>query len=167
MLAGFAFFINGAYLLAGAQCNFGDGGELLKLGVNPLLVTALGALYLVFAMVICAELQIHLGLDAHTPFWQRLLVIMGGITPYMILILVYNLLFNSRQVAIWGGFAALGVFAAIFFAFSGYVWAKIFSIADNQGERPEQDIYFLLLLAGIILLSEFLIFGTPPNPFNF
>lgn len=167
MLAGCAFFINGVYLLVGAQFNFGDGGELLKLGVDALQIIALGTLYLVFAMMIWAELQIYLGLDAHTPFWQRLLVIMGGITPYMILILVYNLLFNPRQIAIWGGFAAIGVFAAILFACSGYVWAKFSPVANKQWQRPERDRYLFLLLAGIILLSEFLIFGTPTNPFNF
>ncbi len=167
LLAATAFLVNGIYLTAGAALNFGDGGVLQQLGVNGAWIYLVGIVYLVIAFFLWAGLQGQLGLDKKSSCKSRLIVIMAGIAPYMVLIFLFNLVFNSRQLLMWGGLAAVGIFSAIPIALLGHLLARRVSerSVTNGAQLFRTDAIVLLSLALAIVLMQFLVFGNPPNPF--
>jgi len=86
LLASCVLMINGIYLLAGTLLNFGDGGELVLLSMNPSIIILMGIIYLLISMVIWSNLHNYLGLNDRTPIVRRILIITGGFAPYMALI---------------------------------------------------------------------------------
>lgn len=164
LLAACGLLINGIYLLAGVMGGFGDGGELARLGVAKGWVIMLGAAYLAASFVPWSNLQSHLGLDARTSYPARLRVMLGGITPYMLAILVYNAVFNPGQMAIWGGFAVAGMALAGLFALIGHGYSRL--RPDNEAEGRTIASPGVLMIAGtLVILTEFLVFGIPKHPF--
>lgn len=165
LVAACALLINGIYLLVGCLFDFGDGGELVRLGTKPSIIVSIGIVYMLVSLAFWSSLQRHLGLSNSTPLRRRLFVIIGGIAPYMILIFLYNLLHNSRQILIWAGFAAIGVIASFIVAVIGNLW-DIYRTKKADCEMIQQNYAYKILIAGmLVIMLEFLIFGAPNNPF--
>lgn len=163
LLAAAGFLINGLYLWAGALLAFGDGGMLVQLGENVVLIVVVGIAYMVLSLHFWADLQGHLGLGRDTPLFERISIIFFGIAPYMILIVIYNLIHNSDQIGMWAGLAVFGSVITIPIALAGDLRAKLlnekYATIDDSEALPA-------LIAGLcVVLAEFFIFGTPPNPF--
>jgi len=165
LLAATAFLVNAIYLTGGAFLNFGDGGMLVSLGTEKTTIIVLGLIYLAVSLLFWSDIQRFLGMDRDTSFPSRLQTMVCGITPYMALILIYNLIHNPRQLAMWGGMAAAGLISAFLIALSGHLWAK------RKGKPAVKELIvestaLKFLAAGLmVILAEFVIFGTPPNPF--
>lgn len=165
LLAACAFLINGLYLLAGALLNFGDGGSLVYLGVSSSQIIIIGIIYFIFSFVFWSDLQRHLGMDRQTTLINRLKIIVGSIAPYMIIIIIYNLLHNITQIIMWSGLALFGILAAILIAIVGNLWSK--RVIKHIDSKVVAQVYALkVLVFGLLLvLAEFIVFGTPSNPF--
>jgi hypothetical protein len=165
LLAGLGFLINGIYLIFGVFYSVGDGAELISLGVSSNLLIVLAVVYILFALIIWSEAQGNLGVDSQEAFSRRLLVMITGVAPYMAMIVLYNYLYNSEQLLLWGGFAATGVAAAGLFALCGHLWAKRVYSGAHHVEIMGLNGFIMLLLGNLVILAEFLIFGTPRHPF--
>ena len=165
LLAASGLLINGIYLLAGVLFRFGDGGELAQLGVGSAWIMALGTLYLLLSLRIWSDLQFHLNLDASTPLRHRAGIMLAGIGPYMLAIFIFNLVFNPGQMAIWGGFAAAGIALAGVISLAGHTHARLRANTETSTEKTAGSPIPLLAAGGLIILAEFLVFGTPMNPF--
>lgn len=165
LLAGLGFLMNGIYLIFGVLFNVGDGGELVSLGVSSLLIWAMGIVYVLIALWIWSEVQRFLGIDPRESFFCRLLVLTAGIAPYMALIVLYNYLFNPEQLFLWGGFACAGVVLSGMFAICGYQYSrgtfKDFYPVNITG----LNALIMFSIGTLVILAEFLIFGTPQHPF--
>jgi hypothetical protein len=164
-LAGLGFLINGIYLIIGVLYKVGDGAELTSFGVSPVLLLVIGSVFVLFALIICSEAQGNLGIDPQEAFSRRLLVMITGIAPYMAMIVLYNYLYNSEQLLLWGGFAAIGVAIAGLFALYGHLWAKWLNHSTHHIEVSGLNGSIMLLMGILVILAEFLIFGTPQHPF--
>jgi len=165
LLAACAFLINGLYLSAGAIMNFGDGGTLVYLGVSSSLIIIIGLIYLLISFAFWSDLQRHIGMNRQTVLKNRIKIVTGSITPYMIIIIIYNLLHNSTQIIMWGGLAVFGILSAFLIAFLGDLWNR-HVIKNNQSKVVSLSYSRKLLTVGLlIILAEFIVFGTPPNPF--
>jgi hypothetical protein len=165
LLAGLGFLINGIYLIFGVLYNVGDGAELTTLGVSPTLLSAIGSVYVLFALIIWSEAQRNLGIDPQESFSRRLLVMITGVAPYMAMIVLYNYLYNSEQLLLWGGFAATGMAVASLFALCGHLWAKRVYSGAHHVEVMGLNGFIMLVIGILVILAEFLIFGTPRHPF--
>lgn len=165
LIAACALMINGIYLLAGTLLNFGDGGELARLGISPTIIIILGVTYLLISMAFWSNLQYHLGFNKHTPLNKRILVITAGFAPYMLIIFLYNLLHNSNQIIIWGGLAAVGMFMAFLIAIIGHLWTKGTKKTFESDLINEAYAGKMLIMGLLVILTEFIVFGAPPNPF--
>jgi hypothetical protein len=165
LLAGLGFLINGIYLIFGVFYNVGDGAELISLGVNSNLLIVLAFVYILFAFLIWADSQRNLGIDPQASFSRRLFVMTAGIIPYMVMIVLYNFLFNSEQIVLWGGYAAAGVALAGLFAACGQFWTKRVCRDSFQIKIKKRDGFALLTIGVSLILLEFLIFGIPQHPF--
>ena len=165
LLAACAFLINGLYLSAGTILNFGDGGTLVHLGVNSSLAMIIGIVYLLISFLLWSDLQRHIGMNSQTTFINRIKIVTGGITPYMIVIIIYNLLHNSLQIVMWGGLAIFGILATFLIAFLGNLWDRY--VIKNKASRIISLSYaWILVTVGLlVILAEFIIFGMPANPF--
>jgi hypothetical protein len=165
LLAGLGFLINGIYLVIGIILNVGDGAELTSYGVSPVLLLVMGIVFIFIALIIWAEAQRNLGIDPQERCSRRLLVLMLGIAPYMAMIVLYNYMFNSEQLLLWGGFAATGVAAAGLFALCGHLWAKQIYSNAHQVELSRMNGFIMMAMGILVILAEFLVFGTPKHPF--
>lgn len=165
LLAACAFLINGLYLSAGALLNFGDGGTLVYLGLNSTVIIIIGIIYLLISFVFWSDLQRHLGIDNQTALVIRIKIVVGSIAPYMILIIIYNLLHNSSQIIMWGGLAVFGIFAAFLIAFLGNLWTLYVSRHTESKVVSFSNAKKVLIFGLLVVITEFIIFGTPPNPF--
>jgi len=164
LLAACAFLINGIYLLLGALLHFGDGGSLVYVGFNPFFVVSIGTLYFVLSFLFWSHLQQHVGLNSRTPLSVRIRIITGGIVPYMLVIFVYNLLHNADQIMMWGGLALFGIIVSFLIAFMGNWWAHFFHY-QNERVFSSTTSWKLFSFGLLVVLAEFVVFGTPPNPF--
>jgi hypothetical protein len=165
LLACLGFLINGIYLIIGVLFNVGDGAELTSLGVRPALLYVMGSVFVLFALIICSEAQGNLGIDPQEALSLRLVVMIVGIAPYMAMIVLYNFLYNSEQILLWGGFAAIGVAVACLFALCGHLWAKWLCNSTHHNEVSRLNGSIMLLIGILVILAEFLIFGIPQHPF--
>lgn len=165
LLAGIGFLINGIYLIFGVLYNAGDGAELTGLGVSPILLSTMGSVYVLFALIIWSEAQRNLGIDPQESFSRRLLVMIAGVAPYMAMIVLYNYLFNLEQIILWCGYAVTGVALAVFFALCGHLYAKQVYSGANHVEISGLNGFIMSLIGLLVILMEFLIFGTPQHPF--
>jgi len=165
LLAGLGFLINGIYLIFGVIYNVGDGAELASLGVNPNLLSAMGSVYVLFALIIWSEAQRNLGIDPQESLSRRLWVMIAGVAPYMAMIVLYNYLFNSGQLILWSGYAVTGVALACLFALCGHLWAKHVYSGAHHVEVSGLNGFIMSLIGILVILMEFLIFGTPKHPF--
>ena len=165
MLAACGFLINGVYLSMGAVFGFGDGGDLIFAGTNSIFVVVLGLLYILISFLFWSDLQRHMGMDDHTVFSRRAYVIIGGIAPYMAVIFLYNLIHNPRQITMWGSLAFAGLLAASMISVSGHLWSRF--VRKPNGSEDLSGCYAsrILVLGLMVILAEFIVFGTPPNPF--
>jgi hypothetical protein len=66
---------------------------------------------------------------------------------------------------LWGGFAATGVAAASLFALCGHLWAKRAYSGAHHVEVMGLNGFIMFLIGILVILAEFLIFGTPRHPF--
>jgi hypothetical protein len=165
MLAGLGFLINGIYIVIGVILNVGDGAELTRLGVNHIPLLIMGISYILIALVIWSDAQKNLGIDPHERLSRRLLVMLAGVAPYMAMIVLYNYLYNSKQLLLWVGFAATGVAAACLFALCGHLWAKRVYRNTQQVEVSGLSGLTMMAMGILVILAEFLVFGTPKHPF--
>jgi hypothetical protein len=164
--AGCAFLINGIYLLIGIFLKIGDGGELLQYGTPPVLIGLLGFLYLTISFIIWIWVQPWLDLKKDSSFIRRLYIFLGGLGPYMILILIYNYLFNKTQLTIWASFAIVGVILSILFAIFGHFLAPGQASSSSASQNPtRKSVVQLNCIALLIIIGEFIIFGIKANPF--
>ena len=165
LLAACAFLINGLYLTAGSIMNFGDGGSLVYLGVSSSLLIMLGIVYLLISFLFWSDLQRHLGMDKQTAFTSRMKIVTGSIAPYMILIIIYNLLHNSSQIVMWGGLATFGILVTFLIAYLGDLWNR-YAVRNDESRIVSHSYAWKLLTIGLlVILVEFVVFGTPANPF--
>ncbi|MBS2098167.1 hypothetical protein [Carboxylicivirga linearis] len=162
--AAYALLFNGVYLVAGTLFDFGDGGELADLGISKELLLILGSIYLISSFIIWINLQYHLGMNKQTSFLQRLGVITIGFAPYLFLIYLYNQIHNAHQILIWGGFALVGILLAFLIAIAGY-WGVRGMIQKQPKVIPLNKDWLILVIALLIIIAEFVVFGTPDNPF--
>ncbi len=164
LLAACAFLINGIYLLLGALLHFGDGGSLVYVGFNTYFIVGIGVLYFGLSFLFWAHLQQHVGMNSRTPLPVRITIIAGGIVPYMLIIFIYNLLHNTDQIIMWSGLALFGIIVSFLIALMGNWWANYFS---HDGARlvGAENAWRLFSIGLLVILVEFVIFGTPPNPF--
>ncbi|UCE41891.1 MAG: hypothetical protein JSV17_02595 [Candidatus Aminicenantes bacterium] len=165
LLAGLGFLINGIYLIIGVIFNVGDGAELTRLGVSPVLVLVMGIAFVFIALIIWSKAQGNLGIAPRERFSCRLLVLITGVAPYMAMIVLYNYQYNSEQLVLWGGFAATGVAAAGLFALCGHLWAKQVSSGSHPIEVSGLSGFIMMLMGILMVMAEFLVFGTPQHPF--
>jgi hypothetical protein len=165
LLAGTGFLINGIYLIFGVLYKVGDGAELTSIGVSPAMLLVMGSVYVLFSLVIWSDVQRNLGIDPQESFSRRLLVMIAGVAPYMAMIVLYNYLFNSEQLILWCGYAVTGVALACLFALCGHLWAKQVYGGAHHVEVSGLNGFILLLIGILVILMEFLIFGTPQHPF--
>lgn len=165
LLAACAFLINGLYLTAGSILNFGDGGSLVGLGISSSLLITIGIIYFFISFFFWSDLQRHVGLDKQTDLIIRMKIVTGGIAPYMILIIIYNFLHNISQIAIWSGLACFGILATFLIAFLGNIWDR-HVVKNNESEVVSHSYAWKLLVFGLlVILAEFIVFGTPAHPF--
>ena len=165
LLAGLGFLINGIYLIFGVLYNVGDGAELTSLGVSPTLLSVMGIVYVLFALIIWSEVQRNLGIASQDSLSRRLLVMIAGVAPYMAMIVLYNYLFNSEQLILWCGYALAGVVLAGLFALCGHLYAKQVYGGTHHVEVSGLNGFIMLSIGILVILMEFLIFGTPQHPF--
>ena len=165
ILAACAFLINGIYLSMGAVFGFGDGGDLVFTGTHSAFIIGLGFLYILISFLFWSDLQLHMGMDGHTVFGRRALVVLGGIFPYMAVIFFYNLIHNPQQITMWGGLAGAGLLAALLISVAGHFWSRF--VRKPYGSEDVSRHYALhVMIAGLmVILAEFVVFGTPANPF--
>lgn len=164
LLAAVSFLINGLYLAAGSILNFGDGGSLVYLGVSSSLLIVFGIMYLLISFLFWSDLQRYI-MDKQTSFISRMKIVSGSIMPYMILIIIYNLLHNYSQIVMWGGLAVFGMLVTIPIAFSGKLWNR-YAVKNNESRVVSHSHAWKLLAGGLlVILAEFVVFGTPTNPF--
>lgn len=162
-----AFLINGIYLVVGIFINVGDGRELIQYGVSAKLIFSLGFLYIIAAFSLWMIIQPLLGIGKHVGFFKRFLILSGGIFPYLLMIFVYNLIFNSKQIIIWLSFVALGLLSVFIMAATGVLWARYskgFSPLD-PGEAGWSPVISVLIMGIGIVVLELIIFGIEINPF--
>jgi len=164
LLAACAFLVNGIYLSLGAIWDFGDGGSLVYLGINTSIIIIIGSIYFLISFLLWSDLQYHLGLNKQTSLINRMTIIVGSIAPYMILIIIYNLVHNSDQIIMWTGLAVFGILTAFLIAFFGNLWTRMFKYQPTKIVSLN-DSWKIFSFGLLIVIAEFIIFGTPPNPF--
>jgi hypothetical protein len=164
LLAACAFLINGIYLLLGALLHFGDGGSLVYVGFNTYFIVGIGVVYFGLSFLFWAHLQQHVGMNSKTPLPVRIKIITGGIIPYMLIIFIYNLLHNADQIMMWGGLALFGITVSFLIALMGNWWAHFFNY-QNERVFSSTTSWKLFSFGLMVVLAEFVVFGTPPNPF--
>jgi hypothetical protein len=167
MTAGFALSINGIYLVAGVFFRMGDGGELIQYGIAPMPIVLLGGLYLIGSLVILAVVQPELGIGTSCPFTYRFFMLASGITPYLLIIFVYNRFLNQKETLLWLSFALAGVFLVFLISVAGHFRARRLRIS-GETHRSESGWKFVvvILVAGVgVVLAELLFFGIKLNPF--
>ena len=165
MLAACAFLINGIYLAMGAVFGFGDGGDLVYTGADSAFIVLLGILYILISLLFWSDLQFYLGMDKKTFLYQRVFIVTGGIFPYMTVIFLYNLIHNPKQMTMWGGLAGAGILAALLISVSGHLWSRL-ARKTHVPEDLSRHYALHVLIAGLMVITaEFVVFGTPPNPF--
>jgi hypothetical protein len=104
------FIVNAVYLgVDGMLLAGGDATDLVGLGVSRPVVVGAGILLLVIGAVIAMLLPPRLGLGQQSGLGARLLVLWTGIGSYLIAMFSYHLLFNAKEVLVWGLFAGLGL----------------------------------------------------------
>ena len=167
VLAGSAFLINGIYLLMGVFLNIGDGGELMHYGVSSAFILFLGLVYFIIALFLWILIQQLLGLHSQVTFTKRLIILCCGITPYLLMIFVYNFLFNHEQLLLWSSYAVLGTVTCLLFSISGHFWVKLYSrfhalTFQNSSYKP---VALVNLIAVVIIFGELILFGIKDNPF--
>ncbi|GEM_PF-1627030 len=165
LLAACAFLINGIYLVMSALFGFGDGGDLVYTGASPIFIVGLGSLYILLSLVCWSHIQYYLGLDHKTPFGQRTLVLFGGIAPYMSLIFLNNLIHNPTQLSMWGGLSIAGLVMSFLISICGHLRRRFFPQLRNTPDLSHHYALPVLIFALLIILTEFIIFGMPDNPF--
>ena len=134
------------------------------LGISPVLILIMGNVYVLCSLIICSDAQKNLGINPQASFSTRLLVMMAGISPYMLMIVLYNYFFNSEQLLLWGGFAVTGVASAGLLALCGYLWARHVQ-RGITAQISIRNAFAMLFMGALVVLGEFLFFGTPKHPF--
>ncbi|UCC40260.1 MAG: hypothetical protein JSV96_02045, partial [Candidatus Aminicenantes bacterium] len=145
----------------------GDGGELIQYGVSSFFILILGIVYFLIALFLWAIVQQLLGITSKVLFYKRLVVLCCGITPYLLMIFLYNLLFNNEQILIWSSFALIGIVTCFVFSIAGHFWAKLYSrfyesYYYDAGYKP---VAIVNIIGIFIIMGELVIFGIRENPF--
>ncbi len=167
MTAGFAFSINGIYLVTGVFFKVGDGGELIQYGVSHILILSLGSLYLIVALFLLAAIQPLLGINKNISLVKRFLIIGAGIIPYLLMIFLYNLLLNKKETLLWFSFVLAGVLLILLVSVVGYFWARMHKgfYEINRSKVGWGPVIMALILGFVIIVGELIIFGNKENPF--
>ena len=163
---GCAFLINGIYLLMGVFLKIGDGGELIEYGVPAAIILIIGIVYFITAIFVWSIIQQVAGLKSDLPFTKRLILMCCGITPYLLMIVIYNLIFNKAQIIIWSAFAIIGLFICIIFSITGLLMSNLYPGNYNLPDFANKKPIVIINIIGIAIIAcEFIIFGIQENPF--
>ena len=167
MTAGFAFSINGIYLIAGVFFRIGDGGELLQYGVPRILIVTIGCLYLLISLLILTSIQPVLGIKKSSSFQKRFLIWALGIIPYLLIMFIYNLFLNQKEVWLWFSFALGGVLLVLVVSISGHLWVRVHRALGeiNRLEVGWKPVVMILVFGLVIIIGELIVFGIKQNPF--
>lgn len=165
--AAFACAINGIYLVAGTFFKVGDGGELIQYGVSQILILSLGSLYLIAALILLAVIQPLLGINKNISIVKRFLIFGTGIIPYLLMIFLYNLLLNKKEILLWFSFVLAGVLLILLLSIVGYFWARMHKelCEINRSKVGWGPVIMALILGFVIIIGELIIFGVKENPF--
>lgn len=107
---------NGDYYLVDAIIRSGgDACSLIRMGVSIYIVLGLGVLYLAVGLFLAYLLIRKLGI-LNTQLKNRLLIFTIGIISYLMMILVWNFIYNRGEITTWLTFACTGTGVTIFFA---------------------------------------------------
>lgn len=166
LLAGCAMASNGIYFSVAAFADIGDAGALLSLGVPRLTLVAIGLLLLVISCLWVSAIQPLLGIPSDTSFHRRLLTMHMGVTPYLIAMAVYVLVFEKTNPVATLAFPGVGVLAVTAIAVSGHLLRNVATHMPRLAYlEPTWTSAILLLSVGIaIILGELIYFGVESNP---
>ncbi len=93
-----AFGGNGLMLVLGSlTSSVGDVTKLIFLGIAKGFLFLLGLAFLLIGFILFFVLQRHLGINKSDSFLKRWYILAGGLMPYILCILIYNLVYNRER----------------------------------------------------------------------
>ena len=165
--ATFALSINGIYLIVGTFFRVGDGGELIQYGVPRILVLSLGSIYLIAALLLFAMIQPLVGINKNISIAKRIHIFGAGIFPYLLMMFLYNLLLNKKEIFLWLSFVIAGGLLILLLSIVGYYLSRMHKgICEiNRSQVGWGPVIISLIVGFVIIIGELIIFGVKENPF--
>lgn len=162
LLAGCALATNGIYLAVAAVADVGDAGNLLSQGVPRAFLVAVGLFLMLLSFLWSSLIQPLIGIPADVPLGRRLLTLHAGITPYLIAMAAYALLFAKAESPLFLAFAGAGIVAVTAIAISGHVLRNVAVGLPRLGYiDPSWASAIVLLTVGIVVVVWELIYFAP------
>jgi hypothetical protein len=120
------FIVNAVYLgVDGILLSGGDATALIRLGVSRPAVVGAGMFLLVPGFTAAMLPLPRLGIGHDDGLVARLLVLWIGIGSYLLAMFAYHLIFNTKEILLWGVYAGVGLILIS-------VWAVVFPLAESR-----------------------------------
>lgn len=150
---------NGLMLTVGALTStVGDVTRLIALGVGKGLLMGMGLIFLLAGFGLFFFLQPYWGMNKGGSLFKRCYIIIGGLLPYILCVLYYNLVYNAEAVenylAYVTGSLILAFVAAVFLRFLDSM--KFIETSKAAVEiRWGHALYSLVLGAASVILCYY------------
>ena len=104
---------NGLYLTVDALLHAGgDATSIIALGTPQLYVVGSGIALVALGLVACHLQLPRIGLASSDGFLTRIVVLEGGVGPYLLAMLVYQVCRNRNEITLWLAYVVTGLFMA-------------------------------------------------------
>ncbi len=102
---------NGLYLTVDALLHAGgDATSIIALGTPQLYVVGSGIALVALGLVACHLQLPRIGLASSDGFLTRIVVLEGGVGPYLLAMLVYQVCRNRNEITLWLAYVVTGLF---------------------------------------------------------
>jgi hypothetical protein len=98
---------------------------------------------------------------------KRFIIFGTGIIPYLLMMFLYNMILNKREILLWFSFLLAGVLLVSALSIVGYFWARTHKGFSeiNRSKIGWGPVIMVLILGFVIIIGELIISGVKENFF--
>jgi hypothetical protein len=146
---------NGFYLVFSSLAKSpGDATSLIACGTPMVLIIGVGLLMFGIGVVLAGMCLRLIGIGPSEGVKSRMLVLVGGLLPYLIATLLYQWLYNAAELAMWVTKGAIIVVVLLVFSIvSGIMERRVYGLGAGKAKKVTWSAVLLANVCAVLLLS--------------
>ena len=148
-------------MIVGAIAVIGDGGYLVRNGIPPFILIAVGGILLLCCLPLALPMGVILGIGRKQSSFISTMIVLMPIQIYLFAMMIYNLMKHPSQKMMWLAVTIGGIFATVILTLIIHFFAEFVdnkSIRDRAMTLSWPNVFASITSAIIILLCEMIFF---------